>query len=309
MKRLLLVLGAATALAVAPAAQTSTVRTVHISVTDDEGAPVSGLAPGDLTVVENGIARQIVNLTAGGDPVNVGLVMDDRAFLATRVRENLTAGGDPVNVGLVMDDRAFLATRVRESVKEFTRALAGKAAIGIFSYSRPEWTVLDFTRDQPAIEAAIDAMAVTPTTSNDPEGLMQTLARRFRKQAPTNSALVVLTFGAPNCVPRNCASSVTPRWDLVLDDLLRSGTTVHAIGTNPIEPAHLIYAAVEATGGTPERLLTDTAVSLAMQRTAERISSQQALTYTSVSAPRDGMKLRVTTARPGVHVHAPQKVF
>jgi hypothetical protein len=282
MKRLLLVLGAATALAVAPAAQTSTVRTVHISVTDDEGAPVSGLAPGDLTVVENGIARQIVNLTAGGDPVNVGLVMDDRAFLATRVRE---------------------------SVKEFTRALAGKAAIGIFSYSRPEWTVLDFTRDQPAIEAAIDAMAVTPTTSNDPEGLMQTLARRFRKQAPTNSALVVLTFGAPNCVPRNCASSVTPRWDLVLDDLLRSGTTVHAIGTNPIEPAHLIYAAVEATGGTPERLLTDTAVSLAMQRTAERISSQQALTYTSVSAPRDGMKLRVTTARPGVHVHAPQKVF
>ena len=44
-----------------------------------------------------------------------------------------------------------------------------------------------------------------------------------------------------------------------------------------------------------------------MQRTAERILSEQALTFTSVEAPRAGLKLRVTAARPGLHVRAPER--
>ena len=282
MKRLLLVLAATSVLAAFAGAQAPQTRTIHISVTDDEGAPVTGLAAADLSVVEDGVGRPIVGVT------------------------NATA---PMTVGLVLDDRALWAPPVRDSVRAFARTVSGKAAVGLFSYSRPEWTVLDFTRDNGTVERAIDAMAAVPTGTNDPEGLLQTLARRFRKQESVHPVLVVLTFGSPTCAPRNCPSSVAPRWDLVLDDLLRSGTTVYAVGTNPIEPAHLIYAAADATGGATERLLTDTAVSQAMRRTADSILSQQAVTYTSIDAPRDGFKVRVTATRPGLHVRAPQRVF
>ena len=43
MKRLWLVFGATAVLAVGAAAQAPKTRTIHISVTDDEGAPVTGL--------------------------------------------------------------------------------------------------------------------------------------------------------------------------------------------------------------------------------------------------------------------------
>ena len=282
MKRLWLVLGVTVALAVCAAAQAPKTRTVHISVTDDEGAPVTALSPSDLSVTEDGVSRPVVSVATATDSLSVGIVLDDRALWAPPVRA---------------------------SVRDFARSLAGRAAVGVFSYSRPEWTVLDFTRDDTAVGRALDEMAAVPTTNNSPEGLIQTLARRLQKQESSHGVLVVLTFGAPTCQPRNCPPSVVPRWDLVLADLLRGGTTVYAVGTNPIEPAHLIYTAAEATGGSAERLLTDSAASVAMQRTAEEILSTQALTYASDVAPRGGLRLRVTATRPGLHVHAPERVF
>jgi hypothetical protein len=282
MKRLLLVLMAAGLLTAFANAQPLKTRTIHVSVTDEEGAPVTGLSVADLSITENGVTRPVVSVT------------------------DATA---PMNVGLVFDDRALWAPPVRASLGEFARSLSGKAFVGLFSYSRPEWTVLDFTRDTNTVEHAIDAMAAVPTGMNDPEGLLQTLGRRFRKQESVHPVLVVLTFGSPTCAPRNCPSSLSPRWDLVLEDLLRSGTTVYAVGTNPIEPAHLIYAAAETTGGTAERILTDTAVSQAMRRTADSVLSQQTVTYTSTEAPREGFRLRVAATRAGLRVRAPEKTY
>ena len=282
MKRLILVLVATGVLTSFTHAQAPKTRIIHVSVENDEGIQVTGLSAADLTVTENGVVRPVVSVA------------------------NAT---DPMSVGLVLDDRALWAPPVRASLRGFARSLSGKASVGLFSYSRPEWTVLDFTRDEASVERAIDAMAAVPTGMNDPEGLLQTLGRRFRKQESAHPVLVVLTFGSPTCAPRNCPSSVAPKWDLVLGDLLRSGTTVYAVGTNPIEPAHLIYAAVEATGGSAERILTDTAVSQAMKRTADSVLSQQTVTYTSTEAPREGFKLHVSAVRQGLHVRAPEKVY
>jgi hypothetical protein len=251
-------------------------------VENDEGIQVTGLSAADFTVTENGVVRPVVSVADATDAMSVGFVLDDRALWAPPVRASL---------------------------REFARTLSGKASIGLFSYSRPEWTVLDFTRDEASVERSIDAMAAVPTGTNDPEGLLQTLGRRFRKQESVHPVLVVLTFGSPTCAPRNCPSSVAPKWDLVLEDLLRSGTTVYAVGTNPIEPAHLIYAAADATGGSTERILTDTAVSQAMQRTADSVLSQQTVTYTSTEAPHEGFKLHVAAVRQGLHVRAPEKAY
>jgi hypothetical protein len=225
MKRLFLVLVATGVLTSFTHAQAPKTRTIHVSVENDEGIQVTGLSAADFTVMENGVVRPVVSVADATDAMSVGFVLDDRALWAPPVRASL---------------------------REFARTLSGKASIGLFSYSRPEWTVLDFTRDEASVERSIDAMAAVPTGTNDPEGLLQTLGRRFRKQESVHPVLVVLTFGSPTCAPRNCPSSVAPKWDLVLEDLLRSGTTVGAVCTNPIVPAHMIYAAADATGGANE---------------------------------------------------------
>jgi hypothetical protein len=266
------------------AAQVPRTRTIHVTVTDPEGVPVTAPSASDISVTENGITRTVQAVTPGVEPIMLALAFDDRALLATPVRDSL---------------RAFVA------------AMAGKATIGLFSYSRPDWTVQDFTGDTGTVNQAIDSLAPLPAVSNDPEGLMQTLARRFKKQEAARPVMVAMTFGASNCIPRNCPSSSTPRWDIVLEDILKSGATVYTVGTNPIEPAHLLYASMEATGGATERPLTPStdAIALAMRRVADQILSQVAVTYTTTETPKSGFKLKVSATRPGLSVRAPEKVY
>jgi hypothetical protein len=282
MKRLLLALMATGALVAGTGAQSSTTRSIHINVIDEEGAPVTGLSASDLAVTENGETRSIARVSGATDPLKLAIVLDDRALYAPPVRA---------------------------SVRTFAQTMAAHGEVGLFSYSRPDWTVLDFTRDAATVDRAVESMAAMPSRSNDPEGLLQTLARRFHKQETPRPVVVVLTFGAPDCAPRNCPASESPRWDLVIQDLQRAGTTVYAVGVNPIEPAHLVYASADATGGSTERLITDTAVAQAMQRTAEQILSQQTVTYSTSDAPRGGFKLKVSATRPGLRVRAPEKVY
>jgi hypothetical protein len=284
MKRLISVAAAISLLTVFVGAQAPRPRTIHVTVTDPEGVPVTALSAGDLTITENGVNRPV---------------------------QSVAPGVEPIMLAVAFDDRALLATPVRDSLRAFAAAMAGKASIGLFSYSRPDWTVQDFTPDAAIIGQAIDRLAPLPAVNNDPEGLMQTLARRFKKQGDARPVLVALTFGAANCVPRNCPSASTPRWDIVLDDIQKSGTTVYTVGTNPIEPAHLLYAGVEVTGGTAERPLTASsdAIALAMKHLADQILAQVAVTYTSADAPKDGFKLKVTSTRPGLKARAPQKVY
>jgi hypothetical protein len=265
-------------------AQAPRSRTIHVTVTDAEGVPVTALSAADLTVTENGVTRPVQSVNAGAEPIMLALAFDDRALLAPPVRDSL---------------RAFAAT------------MADKATIGLFSYNRPDWTIQDFTRDAATMGRAIDTLAPISAVNNDPEGLLQTLARRFKKKEDAHPVIVALNFGAPNCVPRNCPSDFTPRWDIVLDDILKSGTTVYTVGTNPIEPAHLLYTAVEATGGVAERTLTASSESIAltMRRVADQILSQVAVTYTTTEAPKSGFKLKVAATRPGLTVRAPQKVY
>jgi hypothetical protein len=282
MKRLLLAVMATGALVAWTSAQPATTRTIHINVVDEEGAPVTDLSPADLEVSEDGQTRSIARVSTAADPMKLAIVLDDRALYAPPVRA---------------------------SVRAFAQTMAANGEVGVFSYSRPDWTVLDFTHDAATVDRAVESMAAVPTAMNDPEGLLQTLARRFHKQETARPVVVVLTFGAPDCAPRNCPAAETPRWDLVIQDLQRAGTTVYAVGVNPIEPAHLVYASADATGGSTERLITDTAVAQAMQRTAERILAQQTLTYSTTDAPRGGFKVKVRATRPGLRVRAPEKVF
>ena len=51
-------------------------RTVTISVTDEKGAPVAGLRPEEVVVLENGVARDVSRVEPESRPLQVAVIVD-----------------------------------------------------------------------------------------------------------------------------------------------------------------------------------------------------------------------------------------
>src|SRR6266446_6040855 len=72
--RLVLFATLAAALA-APAAQTQ--KSIIVTVLDQSGAPVKGVAPGDLAVREDAATREVVEVKPAADPMTIALLVDN----------------------------------------------------------------------------------------------------------------------------------------------------------------------------------------------------------------------------------------
>ncbi len=64
-------------------------RTATVVAVDGKGAPVRGLSAADLVIVENGVAREVVELTLDERPLTVAILVDNSAPMATVFRLNV----------------------------------------------------------------------------------------------------------------------------------------------------------------------------------------------------------------------------
>src|SRR5262245_14417982 len=66
-------------------------RTVSVTVTDEKGAAVGGLAREDVAVVENGVARDVVSFSLDKRPLTVAFLLDTSAAIRTSYRLHVVA--------------------------------------------------------------------------------------------------------------------------------------------------------------------------------------------------------------------------
>jgi hypothetical protein len=52
-------------------------RKIYASLVDKKGMPVTSVAPADLVVREDGVAREILSVTPATDPMRVALLVDN----------------------------------------------------------------------------------------------------------------------------------------------------------------------------------------------------------------------------------------
>jgi hypothetical protein len=72
-----------------PAGAPAEARTLNVSVTDDKGAPVTGLRAEEVVVLENGVAREVSKLEPETRPLLAAVIVDSSEPVGTLYRLNV----------------------------------------------------------------------------------------------------------------------------------------------------------------------------------------------------------------------------
>jgi VWFA-related protein len=278
-----------------PAASANT-RHVYVSAIDKKGDPVPDLSHNDVTVKEDGTARDVVAVQRATAPIDLALLVDDT--------------GPGINF-------------IRESVGQFMQQMAGRGAMTVVSTGGRNTTLVDYTRSVDEWFQA--ARRLAPKTTSGAyllDGLHDAIEGLNRREAE-RPVIVVLTLEGAEFSGR--------RADRLLDELTRSRAVLHVVSFGkpslktmtswnemPSQSARenldeninrrkFLEDGSRVTGGRFAQVLVDSGLPDAMRAVAADLTSQYVVVYRrpetaspkklNISATRSGVKIR---ARAGV---------
>jgi hypothetical protein len=261
-------------------------RTVHVTVTDREGAPVTDLTTADFVVKEGGKEREVVQ----AEPAKA------RIRLALGVEERLAPD-----------------TAVRQGIFEFVKRLANAADISLITVGLANSTIVDYTSELGLLIGGINKLGLNAAReSNMAEGILEIVESLAEAKPPRPVVVAVAIAGGQTSLdPRN-----------FLAKLGDSGVAMHAatLGGGRISSAPLgalgeensrdqvlgdgpkqsggRHIDVNATAGFPK----------ALQQIADELLAQYAITYVLPDGVKPGKRFSISTKRRGVTLRAPSTI-
>ncbi len=290
-----------------PAAQTTAVRTVYVSVLDGKKAPVAGLTAADFVLKEGGKTRELTKAEVATAPLQVGIVIDDD-----------DQGGRALKAGLAA----------------FVNKVAGHADVAIVTTRGGPNLRLPFTKDSAAILAAIDGLPlVSPGLAYLSNGMLD-VSSAWTRQPVERPVIIGIASpgievastedGPDGPVPSTKTVGATvnpssPAPAVVQDALRRSHTifymlhldTYQARSSDNSSPKVQYSWPLDApaqSGGRTERIVSVQGVTSVLERIADELLGQYVLTYQSPDAPGN-VTLDIDVKRKGLTVRAPQKIY
>lgn len=261
-------------------------RTVYVTVTDRQGAPVTDLTPADFVVKEDGKERQVVKT----EPATA------RMRLALGIEERLAPD-----------------SAVRLGIFEFVKRVAHAAEISLITVGLGNRTVVDYTSDHGSLVGGINTLTLNASReSNLAEGILE-IVEGFIKTKPERPAIVVVAIAGG-------ATSVNPR--TVLSRLGDSGATLHTatVGRGGISAAPLGALADEnsrdqvlgdgpkQSGGRQIDVNATAGIPKALQLVADDLLAQYAITYVLPDGVKPNKRFSISTKRRGVTLRAPSAI-
>ena len=246
---------------------------VYASVSDAQGAAISGLTQADFELRENGDPQQITTFAAGDFPLSVALAVD-RSFSMSGTRVALAKSAA----------HAFLAElRARDE--------AMVLAVG----SRVE-VVAPLSTDRAAQRRAVDGLDAFGTT-----GLYDAIIQAIDEvqSAKGRRALVLLSDGNDRYSRATAAEA--------LDRARRADVMIFPVAIGTSRPP--VFAELATlTGGRSSHARDGAALADTLRTIARELRQQYLLGYTPARAPVAGSNewrsISVTVRRPGAHVRA-----
>ena len=257
------------------------VRTITITVTDEKGGAVSGLAREDVALLENGVARDVVSFTLDRRPLTVAFLLDTSEAMRTAYRQH-----------------AVLA------VTTFLSGLPEGSQFALWTVGERPQKRVDFTDDVKVVDQALKR--VVPAGGSTLLDALLEATKDLRKKEGERSAVVVVSAVGPefsSSYRERVVESAQSPDTTFLSVLLEEGTTDAENRTNY---DFVLDGLARKSGGQFATTLSPMGLDRELLGLLACLTGQYRLTYASPPELKQ-RKLEVTLARPGtkVRIQAP----
>lgn len=257
---------------------TAEVRAIWLTVTDDKGNAVEGLAEEDVAVLENGAARDIVALSLDRRPLNLVLLVDTSAAVAA----------------------AFRLTML-DAIQGFLGRLPSGSKYALWTTGDRPTKLVDFTDDASAASRALTR--VVPQGGSTMLDALVEASEDLRKKAKEGERTVVAAVSAvgPEFSSRDryrVVEAAQKNADLFMAVLIEEGQTDF---DNRSSYDFVLSGLTRKTGGLYESTLSPMGLDTALRRLGAQLRSQYRLSFATAPEMKS-RKIEVKVARPGVKV-------
>lgn len=259
-------------------------RSMYVTVTDQNGAPVSGLTPTDFTVREDGIQREVLRVEPATAPIEITLLVDT------------SDAASPY----IADLRRALTEFVKETAKGNEMALTAFGA-------RPQ-VMQSYTRSPELLDRAIGRLFPEQGTGAYLLEALSSVASGITKRAPERAAIIAIIvqagpeFSSLSYEPvvkalRDCGAVFDA---VTLTTAVSSAVSAAERATAMHDREVVLDQGTRATGGTNEQALSGMALTPELRAISAQLRNQYRLVYARPESLIPPEKIEVAVKKPGL---------
>lgn len=265
----------------APAAPGTEVRALTVSFLDEQGGEVADLAPADVALSENGVAREITSFKPDRRPLSLAVIVDTSAAMGSSYRLNVV-----------------------EAVVAFVARLPEGARYALWTSGDRPTKLVDFTEDRQAAGTALRRVA--PQGGNYMLDALSEASADLKKltREGDRTAVVAVSSTGPELSYRDKFRSVEEAQnnaELFLAVQIDASDADFDTRTNL---SYVLDHLAQSSGGRYEVLLSPMSLDGALRKTSSALRAGYRVAYATVPDLRK-RKLEFTVARPKTRVVVP----
>jgi VWFA-related protein len=259
----------------------SSEQTLYVSVLDRNGAPVTDLGPGDITVREGAARREVLRVSRAVEPIDIALLVDD------------SQAAEPHLI------------HIRPALSRFVQLMQQEHNIAIVGLAQRPTIFTDYTRDPKRLAAAIGRVFPQSSSGMTLLDALVEVSRGLQKREAPRAALVAMITNGPE----------QGRYDdrTVVETLRSGGAAFYAVSVGTftdIAPEEHRYRNIvlergtRATGGRHVNLMAASGLPEALAAVARELSSQLKVVYSRPGSLIQADSAEVSVTRPGLTARA-----
>ncbi|MDQ3170086.1 MAG: VWA domain-containing protein [Acidobacteriota bacterium] len=258
---------------------------VHISVTDDDGKALA-ITAGDVSIEEDGRAREVLRVEKASDPLQIALLVDDSQAAQSAIAE-IRAALKQV-IGTVLEANP-------------------DSQIALISFGERPTLLVDYTNSRAQLERGANRIFARPGSGAYMLEAIVSATRGVAKRRAARPHIVVIgTEGVEfsndhfQRVLDNLSESGATLWALTLTAGPRAGDTDETRNR-----AVVLGRGTTASGGRHDQVLANSALPSRLDAVAQLLLNQYAVTFGRPDSLVPPESIAITVSLPGARVLAP----
>jgi len=257
---------------------------VYISVTDDNKAV--SITAADVTVSEDGRAREVLKVEKASAPLQIALLVDDSQAAEPAIHD------------------------IRTALKQFVAKVLdanGESQIALITFGERPTLITDYTSSKASLDRGINRIFARQGSGAYMLEAIVSATRGIVKRGAERAHIIVI--GTEGVEFSN------DHYERVLDHLAESGASLWALTltagpradeTDEVRNRSVVIGRGTAqTGGRQDLVLANSALPVSLDRVAATIFDQYVVTYGRPDTLVPAKAIAVTVTKPGARVLAP----